>query len=213
MKQMDCLQKQKEMEGVFMTEEQKLLAGLAYMASDNGLRQKSNAAKNLIQQYNALPAQQMEKRKDILQRLLKHCGKNVRINQPFFVDYGCHITIGDESLVNMNCTFLDTGNITIGSRVLIGPDVKIYTAHHPKRAEERFQKTDQSDYAIVTMASSVTIGDDTWIGGGSVILPGITIGSRVIIGAGSVVTKNIPDDVTAAGNPCRVIKQNDGGYF
>ena len=110
----------------------------------------------------------------------------------------------------MNCTFLDDNVIRIGNNALIGPSVQIYTAYHPTNAVERFgePKSDGSFEFCKTRTAPVTIGDNVWIGGGAIILPGVTIGDNVVIGAGSVVTKDIPDNVIAVGNPCRVIKEN-----
>lgn len=191
-----------------MTEQEKMCAGLPYASTDPELRRLSSRAKDLVRAYNELPAGETETRAELMEQLLGKCGENVRVNQPFFVDYGCHIEIGDDSLINLNCTFLDTGRITIGKRVLIGPDVKIYTANHPLYGPERFCRGADGGHAIVTLTAPVTIGDDTWIGGGAILLPGVTIGKNVVIGAGSVVTQDIPDDAIACGNPCTVKKWN-----
>ena len=125
-----------------------------------------------------------------------------------YVDYGCNISIGDNSFINMNCTLLDTNKIIIGVRTLLAPDVKIYTATHPKCGSERYIKQG-GKWVLTTLAKPVKIGDDVWIGGGTIILPGVTIGNNTIIGAGSVVTKDIPDNVIAVGNPCRIIGKNE----
>lgn len=110
----------------------------------------------------------------------------------------------------MNCTFLDDNRIVIGNNALIAPNVQIYTAFHPTSAEERFgePREDGSFVFCKTQTAPVIIGDNVWIGGGAIILPGVTIGNNVVIGAGSIVTKDIPDDVVACGNPCRVIRKN-----
>lgn len=192
-----------------MTEQEKLLAGEPYYSSDPQLRAKSNHAKKLTKEYNNMPAEDLEGRDRVLHELLEKCGENVRINQPFYVDYGCNISMGDNSFANINCTFLDTHKIAIGDYTLVGPDVKIYTAHHSMDARERYDRKEDGTLVLKTIASPVTIGSHVWIGGGSIILPGVTIGSNVIIGAGSVVTKSIPDNVTAVGNPCRVIRKNE----
>ena len=110
-------------------------------------------------------------------------------------------------MINLNCTFLDAADIVIGSRVLIGPDVKIYTTFHPTRSADRFREGEKGNY-FLTRGAAVTIGDDTWIGGNVTILPGVHIGADVVIGAGSVVTRDIPDGVIAVGNPCRVLRKN-----
>lgn len=191
-----------------MSEFEKMLAGLEYNPTDLELRERSSKAKNLIKEYNNLPAENAEKREEYLEKILGGCGKNVRINQPFYVDYGCNISVDDDSIINMNCTFLDTNKIVIGKNAVIAPDVKIYTAFHPINSKERFKKDENGKTYLDTAASPVVIGNNVWIGGGSVILPGVKIGDNVVIGAGSVVTKSIPSDVIAFGNPCRVIREN-----
>ena len=154
--------------------------------------------------YNSLPAENIDLRNQTIRKLFGFCGENVRVNQPVFVDYGCHISLGSNSLINMNCTLLDTGRITIGEDTLIGPDVKIYTAVHPLAASERMYLDENGKKAARTRTSPVTIGNRVWIGGGTVILPGVVIGDNAVIGAGSVVTRSIPANTVACGNPCRV---------
>ena len=167
-----------------MTEKEKMRSGEFYDTRDSELRRLSGNAKDLMRVYNSLPAENRELRNRILRLLFGFCGENARVNQPVWVDYGCHISLGAGSLINMNCTLLDTGRITIGDNTLLGPDVKIYTAVHPVSADERMY-TD---------------------GGGAVILPGVTIGDNAVIGAGSVVTRSVPANAVACGNPCRVKK-------
>lgn len=198
----------KQWGGTIMTEREKMLAGIPYCSADKELRVQSNKAKALIKEYNNLSAEDMQSRTTILNELFEHCGKDVRVNQPLYVDYGCNISIGDNSFINMNCTLLDTNKIIIGKRTLLAPDVKIYTATHPKRGSERYTKQGEK-WVLTTLAQPVKIGDDVWIGGGAIILPGVTIGNNTIIGAGSVVTKDIPDNVIAVGNPCRIIGKNE----
>ena len=194
-----------------MTEREKMDAGRPYLSTDPELRRLSSRAKDLILVFNALPAGETALRDRLQREILGRCGENVRINQPFFVDYGCHISIGDNSLVNLGCTFLDTGAIQIGKHVLIGPDVKIYTANHPIYGPDRFQSRADGTAGIVTFTAPVTIRDYAWIGGGTVILPGVTIGRNAVIGGGSVVTQDIPDDAIACGVPCTVKKWNRPG--
>lgn len=189
-----------------MTEKEKMLSGEFYDTRDPELRAMSSRAKDLMRVYNSLPAENMELRDQMVRMLLGDCGGNVRVNQPIYVDYGCNISLGTGSLINMNCTLLDTGRITIGEYTLVGPDVKIYTAVHPKRREERFFTDEQGNTAVRTKTQPVTIGNYVWIGGGTVILPGVSIGDNTIIGAGSVVTHAIPADSIACGNPCIVRK-------
>lgn len=190
-----------------MTEKEKMLCGEFYDTRDSEFRRLSNNAKDLMRVYNSLPAENMELRNQIIRLLFGFCGENVRVNQPIWVDYGCNIHLGTNSLINMNCTLLDTGSITIGDNTLIGPDVKIYTAVHPISAEERIFTDKTGHTAIRTRTAPVLIGNNVWIGGGVIILPGITIGDNTVIGAGSVVTKSIPANAVACGNPCVVKKR------
>ena len=189
-----------------MTEKEKMLCGEFYDTKDLELRRLSSNAKDLMRVYNSLPAENMDLRNQIIHLLFGSCGGNIRVNQPIWVDYGCNISLGTNSLININCTLLDTGTITIGDNTLIGPDVKIYTAVHPVSAEERVYTDETGKTAIRTQTAPVTIGNNVWIGGGTIILPGVTIGDNTVIGAGSVVTKTIPANAVACGNPCKVKK-------
>ncbi|MCL2484589.1 MAG: sugar O-acetyltransferase [Endomicrobia bacterium] len=184
------------------TEKEKMLSGAAYDASDPELRNLFHKAKDLIAKYNASFTTDAALRDKILKSLLGFAGKGAYIEPPFYCDYGENIFFGDNVYLNCNCVFLDCAKITIGSRVLFAPNVHIYTAYHPLNAKERVVKG-----KIVDLASPVTIGDDVWIGGNVTILPGVTIGSNVVIGAGSVVTKSIPSNTVAFGNPCKIIKR------
>lgn len=188
-----------------MTEREKMLSGEFYDIRNAEIRATSNRGRDLCRIYNNLPSENVELRNQIISILFGACGENTRVNQPIHIDYGCHIFIGKNTIVNINCTFLDTGKITIGDNVLIAPDVKIYTALHPVSADERIY-TDESGLTYRTKTAPVTIGNNVWIGGGTVILPGVTIGDNAVIGAGSVVTKSIPANVVACGNPCTVKK-------
>ena len=190
-----------------MTEKEKMLRGEFYDTRDPELRRLSNHAKDLMRVYNSLPAENMDLRNQILHNLFGFCGENVRVNQPIFVDYGCNVSLGRNSLININCTLLDAGKITIGENTLIGPDVKIYTTIHPLIAEERTYIDESGQSANRTQTAPVVIGNHVWIGGGVIILPGVTIGDYTVIGAGSVVTRSIPSRVVAYGNPCRVRKR------
>lgn len=191
-----------------MTELEKMLSGIPYDTSDKELRALSSQAKNQMRQYNNLPAEDVESRNQILKLLFGECGKNIRVNQPIYVDYGRNISIGDYSLINMNCTLLDTGKITIGHHTLVGPDVKIYTAFHSLDGAKRYWTDDGENTAIKTQTKPVIVGNYVWIGGGAVILPGVTIGDNAVIGAGSVVTGSIPANAVACGNPCVIKKYN-----
>lgn len=165
-------------------------------------------AQTLLRELNALPIDAESEKNEIVRKLLGRAGKNLRLFLPFRVDCGCNIYTGDDVLINQNCTFLDLGGITIGDRVLIAPDVKIYSVTHPLCAKERCHPGNDGTICIKDIEKSVNIGNDVWIGGGAIILPGVKIGNNVIVGAGSVVTKDIPDDVIVAGNPARIIKEN-----
>ena len=191
-----------------MTELEKKQSQRIYDARDPELRKQQNRAKELVRQYNDIPAENTEERAHILAELLGTFGKNVRVNQPVYVDYGYNIHLNDNSFVNMHCTLLDTAPIVIGECTMVGPDVKIYTAMHPLSGAERFWHQPDGTAVIKTQAAPVHIGSYTWIGGGSIILPGVTIGDNVVIGAGSVVTHSIPDNAVACGNPCKVRKWN-----
>lgn len=194
-----------------MTEREKMLAGELYDCGDPELLSRWHEAKDLVLQYNSTESQDLEKKDSILERLLGGRGKNLWITQPFYVDYGNNIYFGNNCEVNMNCTFLDDNKIVIGDNALIAPNVQIYTAYHPANAAERFgkPKQDGSFEFCKTQTAPVIIGDNVWIGGGAIILPGVTIGNNVVIGAGSVVTKDIPDNVIAYGNPCKAVRTNE----
>ena len=191
-----------------MTEFEKKQNGQSYDARDLELRKQQNRAKNLMRIYNSLSAEDIEERNRILTELFGRFGRNARVNQPIYVDYGYNIHLADNSFINMNCTLLDTGSIVIGKNTVIGPDVKIYTAIHALDGAERFWLEPDGTAAIKTQTAPVKIGSFTWIGGGSIILPGVTIGDNVVIGAGSIVTKSIPDNAIAYGNPCKICKWN-----
>lgn len=188
------------------TEKQKMLSGEIYDPRNAELIQQYHKARKLILAYNTLDSTDIKSRNQILADLLGHIESGVWIEAPFFCDYGENISIGENTFVNTNCIFLDDNRITIGKNGLIAPYVQIYTASHPLKASERINNT-QSGAPYKTLTMPVTIGDNVWIGGNTVIMPGVTIGDNVTIGAGSVVTKDIPSDVLAFGNPCKVIKQ------
>lgn len=193
-----------------MTEREKMLAGEFYVGSDQELLEMWHRGKNLVRKYNNTDSEKREEKLSILKELLGGFGSNLWITSPFYVDYGNNIFFGNNCEVNMNCTFLDDNKIIIGDNVLIAPNVQLYTAFHPLSAKERFgeMKNDGSVEFCKTQTAPIIIGNNVWIGGGAIVLPGVTIGDNVVIGAGSVVTKDIPDNVIAYGNPCRVVKEN-----
>ena len=180
------------------TEKQKMLSGELYNAADPVLVSERRTARLLLTQLNDSRDDQPGLRQQLLRELIPSQGTGLWIEPPFYCDYGTNIQVGHKVFFNFNCVILDVIQVTIGNNVLVGPAVQIYTAMHPVNWEERA--------AGLEFAKPVTIGSDTWIGGGAIICPGVTIGSRCVIGAGSVVTKNIPDDVFAAGNPCKPIR-------
>lgn len=193
-----------------MTEREKMLAGELYDCGDKELLAQWHKAKNLTRDYNQTSSEDLDKKNSILTELLGRKGNNLWITAPFFVDYGNNIYFGNNCEVNMNCTFLDDNKIIIGDNALIAPNVQIYTAFHPTNAQNRFGevKEDGSFELCKTQTAPVIIGDNVWIGGGAIIMPGVTLGDNVVIGAGSVVTKDIPSNKIAYGNPCKVIREN-----
>ena len=193
-----------------MTEREKMLAGQLYDCGDSELLSRWHKAKNLVRDYNRTDSENLAEKDRILKELLGGRGANLWITAPFFAEYGDNIYFGNNCEVNMNCVFLDDNQITIGDNALIAPNVQIYTAFHPTNAKDRFGETkeDGSFAFCKTQTAPVTIGDNVWIGGGAIIMPGVTIGDNVVIGAGSVVTRDIPSDKIACGNPCRVIRDN-----
>ncbi|OIQ30931.1 MAG: maltose acetyltransferase [Bacteroidetes bacterium MedPE-SWsnd-G2] len=180
------------------SEKEKILRGNLYNAFGLELSQERERAYQLFSELNALGKSKPERKTEILNILLEHCGSDVCIEPPFYCDYGSHIHIENNVFINFNCTILDAAQVRIGAHTLIGPNVQIYSATHPTNWKLRAQDLEN--------AKPITIGENCWIGGASVICPGVTIGNRSVIGAGSVVTKSIPNDVVAVGNPCRVIK-------
>jgi maltose O-acetyltransferase len=181
------------------TEKQKMLSGELYDPLDKQLSEERLQARLLIKELNDSSEDQVEKREQILKALLPNAGEGTCLQPPFYCDYGNNIVLGDKVFFNFNCVVLDVMKVEIGSRTLIGPNVQIYTATHPLNYRERA--------AGVEFAKPVTIGKDVWIGGSAVICPGVRIGDRTVIGAGSVVTKDLPSNVFAAGNPCKVIRE------
>ncbi|SNT35844.1 maltose O-acetyltransferase [Noviherbaspirillum humi] len=180
------------------TEKEKMLAGELYDPADPQLRDERRAARLLLKMFNDSHEAQTAERLRLLRQLIPASGEGVWIEPPFYCDYGGNITLGDKVYFNFNCVILDIAPVRIGARVMFGPAVQVYAATHPLDAAERASGLE--------LGEAIEIGEDAWIGGGTVICPGVRIGRRTVIGAGSVVTKDIPDDVLAAGNPCRVIR-------
>ncbi len=180
------------------TEKQKMLAGELYLATDPELVAERKLAFSLLRQYNATTENEQNMREQILQQLFGKVSNKVEIIPPFYCDYGKNIYAGDGLFMNYGCVILDCNPVRIGENVLCAPYVQIYTASHPTDPTIRLTGKE--------LASPIEIGNNVWIGGNAIICPGVTIGDNTTIGAGSVVVKNIPANVVAAGNPCRVIR-------
>lgn len=186
------------------TEKEKMLDGAIYNCEDPELVARWHKAKALQSEYNATLTTDTQKRERLLDELLGSRGQKVWIAGPFFVDYGENIHIGNNVEINMNCVFLDCNRITIGDNCGIAPGVHIYTVFHPTNPAERLSA---HGGLWNCQTAPVTLGNNVWIGGGSILLPGVTIGDNTTIGAGSVVTKSVPANCIAVGNPCRIIKR------
>jgi len=181
------------------TEKQKMLAGEMYSALDSQLTMERRRARDLIKELNDSKAEDQERRAFIINQLFASVGRDVWIEPPFYCDYGSNITLGDNVYFNFNCVVLDPAAVLIGSNVLFGPNVQIYTASHPVDYLERRNGLE--------FAMPIEIGSDVWVGGSAVISPGVTIGSRCVIGAGSVVTKDVESNTIVAGNPARLLRK------
>ena len=182
-----------------MTESDKMKLGLWYDANyDRELVQQRLIAEALCFDFNHTRPSDTETKMRILTKLIPDLGENCCIMSPFITDYGCYCRIGDNTVINHNAYLMDGGSITIGKHCFIGPNCGMYTAVHATLAEQRNQGLEK--------ALPIIIGDHCWLGGNVTVLPGVTIGSNTIIGAGSVVTRDIPDHVVAAGNPCRILR-------
>ena len=191
-----------------MNHKERMLSELPYLAFKDGLNEERMECKRKIYEINNIHPDQYDRIPNMLKNLFGKTGDSVYIEPPFHCDYGYNIEVGENFFANYNCTILDVAKVKIGKNVLIAPNVSIYTAGHPLHPESR---NSGYEYGI-----SITIGDNVWIGGSVVILPGVSIGSNTVIGAGSVVTSDIPDWVAAAGNPCKVIRkitEEDRKYY
>jgi len=182
-----------------MTEHEKMLSGKVYDPFLEGMVEERTRAHRLCKEYNMTTEDEPEKRKAILDELMPNRGKDVYLQGPIYFDFGTNITMGDNSYANFNFTVLDTGKVTIGKYVFIGPNVSLLCPIHPLCHEDR--------NTCVERTGAIVIGDNCWLGGSVTVCPGVTIGEGCVIGAGSVVTKDIPPYSVAVGNPCRVIRQ------
>ena len=183
-----------------MNQKERMLANLPYKSWMDGLKEDRMACKKKLYTYNNLPPELEAEREALLREILgKTCEGYLNIESPFHCDYGYNIEVGKEFFANYNFIVLDVGKVKIGDNFMCGPNVQISTAGHPLHPESR---ASGYEYGI-----DITIGDNVWIGGNVLVCPGVTIGSNVVIGGGSVVTKDIPDNMLAYGNPCRVIRE------
>jgi maltose O-acetyltransferase len=180
------------------TNRERMLAGDLYLADDPELAAALRRATRLADEYNTLAPRDREAAKEILTQLLGGVGAETTVRAPIYVDYGEHLTIGARTFVNFGLVALDVATIAIGDDCQLGPNVQLLTAYHPTEPEPRRAKLEA--------AAPITIGDNVWLGGGAIVLPGVTIGDDSVIGAGSVVTKDVPAGVLAVGNPARVIR-------
>lgn len=179
------------------SEKDKMLAGETYFSNDKELVLERQNAKKLLHKLNITEYLMNGSARNILRQLLPNSNKKIYVEPPFHCDYGYNVFSGENVYFNVNCVILDAMKITIGNNVFFGPGVQIYTATHPLNFIDRRK---------IESSKPVSIGNDCWIGGGSIILPGVSIGNGCTIGAGSVVTKNIPDNTLAVGNPAKVIR-------
>lgn len=180
------------------SEREKMLRGELYQANDAELVAMRRRARALFAAYNRTTEDESAERAQLLHTLLGRCGVGAWVEPPFYCDYGAHIALGDGVYLNFHCTFLDCAAIEVGDRVQFGPSVQLYTAYHPLAAAERI--------AGPELAAPIRIGANCWLGGGVIVCPGVSIGANTTIGAGSVVVRDIPANVLAVGNPCRVVR-------
>ncbi|WP_192349676.1 sugar O-acetyltransferase [Algoriphagus sp. Y33] len=181
-----------------MTQKEKMLAGELYQAGDPELVAERLEARKLLKTFNDSDPEDSVYRISLVRKLFRKSGKNLWVEPPFYCDYGSNIEVGDDVFFNFNCVVLDVCKVTLGDRVLVGPNVQFYPATHPLDPIPRGQ--------LWEYGKPIAIGSDVWIGGSAVICPGVSIGERTVIAAGAVVTKNFPSDVVVAGNPAKVIK-------
>lgn len=184
-----------------LTEKQKMIQGLEYFASDKTLVSERFAARKQLDILNAMPQDEVKQRATLLKNFFGQTGKRLYIESTFKCDYGYNISVGENFYANFGCVILDCAPVTIGDDCMLAPNVQIYTAAHPIDPFARNKG--------IEFAKPITLGHSCWIGGNSVINPGVTLGDNVVVGAGSVVTKSFGDNVVIAGNPAKVIKTID----
>lgn len=181
-----------------MTDWEKMLQSLVYNDFDDDLFQRRVEAKKLFRAYNKTDDDQVAERKELMARLFKKVGENVWIEPDFRCEFGKNITIEDNVYINFGCVILDCAEVTIGANTLLGPNIGLYAANHSIDAEERIHGG--------CCGKPIHIGKNVWLGGDVKIVPGVSIGDNTIIGTGSIVTKSIPANVIAVGNPCKVLR-------
>lgn len=179
----------------------RMLAGDLYIADDSELEEQSSRALELVDAYNVTSVRARHERRRLLEALLGSVGEGTEIRPPLYVDYGSHITIGARCFANFGLIALDVAKISIGDDVQIGPNVQLLTPTHPVEPEPRRAKWEA--------AQPITIGDNVWLGGGAIVLPGVSVGRNTVVGAGAVVVRDLPDNVVAVGNPARIVRYLD----
>ena len=182
-----------------MTIREKMQNGELYLPSDETILKEQYAKLEILYDFNATRPSELEKREEILHRLFAEIGEGCYIEPPLHAGWGCHTHFGNHVYANFNLTLVDDGDIFVGDNVMFGPNVTLATAGHPVEPERR--------RLGMQFNIPIHIGNNVWIGAGSIILPGVTIGDNTVIGAGSVVTKDIPAGVVAVGNPCRILRE------
>ncbi|MCA9766824.1 MAG: sugar O-acetyltransferase [Carnobacterium sp.] len=178
------------------TEKEKMINGEMYNASDLELSKARDQSQKALTIFHQ--TQKLDEKKAILKEMFGTTGQNFHVNPGLIVDYGFNIHIGENFYANFNCTLLDICPITIGDNCMLAPNVQLYTATHPLDPTER--------NTVIEYGKPITFGDNVWIGGGAIIIPGVTLGNNVVVGAGAVVTKSFPDNVVLGGNPAKIIK-------
>lgn len=182
-----------------MTEKERMISELPYQACKDSLPAERLRSKKLLREFNTCDPEDIETQKRLITELFGKVGENFEIFPPFYCDYGCNIEIGENFFASYNCVMVDCGKIIIGNNTMIAANTVITSAGHPVHHEPRDAGY---EYGITT-----TIGNSVWIGAGVIVNPGVHIGNNVVVGSGSVVTKDIPDNVIAVGNPCRVMRE------
>ena len=192
-----------------MTQYERMVKGMLYDPRDKKILDEQFPYQDKLWEFNKLKPSDIEKKEQFMKEVFAECGENCYIELPFHANWGGHhVHFGSEIYANSNLTLVDDGHIYIGDKVMIGPNVTIATANHPIDPELRDKGLQYN--------RDVYVGENTWIGSGVVIVPGVRIGKNVFIGAGSIVTKDIPDNVLAVGNPCRVLREvsdHDREYY